>query len=164
MTTETIEIKPVAAMAPTGIIPILVTALFPKHDLSELYPPPKPAKPSTLRDLWCYVQDIAMGLDFIDFLWSVGLMPVTRGLLRAASGSGRPDFGLHVIYLPWTSTAADEHDLRRYGIQVRHICGDSRGYYLAVGSHQAKWAVEVLTRTMTGRRPRSWSERRQAHA
>lgn len=150
---------PIQKMNTTGIVPIIATSLFPTHDLSELYPPPMPKKPSRLRDILNAASDIVMGLDMIDFLWSVGLMPISRGLLRAATGQGRPDFGLHILYLPWTSGAVDERLLRRYGVQVRHICGDSRGYYLAVGSHQAKWAVEILTRTMTGRQPKAWKDR-----
>ena len=147
-----------APMQTNGVASLLATALFPTHDLSPLYPPNQ-QRDGKLWAIWYAANDIVMGLDFVDFLWSIGLMPVSRGLLRMATGQGRPDFGLHIIYLPWTSRGADEHTLRRYGIQCRHICGDSRGYYMAVGSHQAKWAVEVLTRTMTGRQPKAWKDK-----
>lgn len=152
-------------MSATGVLPALITTLFPTHDLSHLYPVPPEPKQDVLSQAIKLFDDIGMGLDLIDFALSVGLMPLSRGLARALTGRGKPDFGLHILYLPWTavhSTDANEHTLRRYHVQVRHVCASSKGYWLAVGSHQAAWAVEILTRTRAGRAPYSWDQRRKA--
>lgn len=165
MTTSLAAPKSAPPMDASGLLSGLVSALFPTHDLAHLYPAPPPPAQDTLSQIVRLFDDIGMGsFDFIDFALSVGLMPLSRGILRLATGQGRPDFGLHILYLPWTAlaTAANEHTLRRYHVQVRHVCANSHGYWLAVGSLQAAWAVEILTRTMTGRQPRPWAEQQAA--
>ena len=163
MTASLATPKSAPPMDASGLISGLVSSLFPTHDLSALYPAPPPPADDFLSRCIRLFDDIGMGsFDLIDFALSVGLMPISRGLLRLATGHGKPDLGLHILYLPWTAlaTAANEHTLRRYHVQVRHVCANSHGYWLAVGSLQATWAVEILTRTMTGRQPRLWADQR----
>ena len=163
MTASLATPKSAPPMDASGLISGLVSSLFPVHDLAHLYPAPPPPADDLLSRCIRLFDDIGMGsFDVIDFLLSVGLLPLSRGLLRLATGKGRPDLGLHILYLPWTalSTAANEHTLRRYHVQIRHVCANSHGYWLAVGGLQATWAVEILTRTMTGRQPRLWADQR----
>ena len=162
MTASIEQPKSAPSMDASGVLPALITVAFPTHDMSGLYPCPPPEGTDLISRAIKIFDDVGMGFDLIDFALSVGLMPLSRGLLRLATGQGKPNFGLHILYLPWTalSTAANEHTLRRYHVQVRHVCANSHGYWLAVGSLQATWAVEILTRTMTGRQPRLWADQR----
>lgn len=138
------------------ILPNLVQSLFPVHDLTHLGHE-RPQRPGALAAIMRTVDDIALGLDAIDFFWALGRGPLMRGLLRTLTGhGGRPDFGLHVLQLCWNGTT-ELTQLRTYGVECHYIAASHQHYWLAVGSHQARWAVEILTRTASGRAPRPWS-------
>lgn len=140
------------------ILPTLVESIFPTHDLTHLGHE-MPERPGTLAAIGRAIDDLALGLDMVDFLWSLGRGPLMRGLLRTITGQGgKPDFGLEAIQLCWNGSTELER-LRTYGVECHYIAASHKHYWLAVGSHQARWAVEILTRTAAGRAPRPWSHK-----